>query len=354
VSHGPQNAPVSDRGGAPVALVSTAAGRERVIEDTRRAMELGGWRRFLPSGADVAIKPNLGWDKLIPGAISAPWVVEGVVATIRDHVGEIFLVESDQVVLDVERALRITGLDEVCRRWGVHWCNMSRGTAVRIRDSNRLVLRDINIPEILTRTQLVTVPLLKTHNKTTITCALKNQWGCLETLRHSYHLVLDNAIADVNALVQPRFAVVDGTVGLEGNGPKSGVSREMNIILASGNLVGVDSVAASLMGFDPDAIPHLERCAEHGMGSLPPLARVVGDSPEELAAKFIPARHNAVSWLEVVLRRSAVRWLAFDTPLFRLLCWGARRYYDGWDLVVGRRRRREFFDHSGYADQWRG
>ncbi len=350
----PGSAPGHDlRASAPVAVVGTAPDRERVIADTRRAMELAEWRRFLTPGADISLKANLGWDKLIPGAISAPWVVEGVILTLREHAGEMFLVESDQVVLNVERSVRLTGLLEVCQRLGVRWCNMSRQPVVRRRDSGLAVLRDVNIPEVLTRTELVTLPLLKTHNKTVLTGALKNQWGCLESLRHHYHLVLTDAITDVNLLVQPRFAVMDGTVGLEGNGPKAGISREMNTVLASANLVGIDAVAAQIMGIDPFSVPHLRRASEQGLGSFLGDFAVLGDPVAPPRRPFTPARHNAVSWLELLLRRSAVQRIAFHSPLFGLLCWGARRYYDLWDLLVGTARRRAFLRRSGYAAQWR-
>ena len=342
-----------ERAAAPVALVPARAPRELVLAAVRQAMELARWTEFVSPGADVAVKPNLGWDKLIPGAISAPWVVEGVILTIRERVGRLFMVESDQVVTDVERTLRLTGLDEVCRLHGVEWCNMSRGTTVRVRDDRRVVLRDVNLPEVLTRTELITVPLLKTHNKTTMTGALKNQWGCLETLRHTFHLVLPDAIADINFLVQPRFAVMDGTIGLEGNGPKSGRPREANLVLASANLVGLDATAAELMGFEPARIPHLVKSAEAGLGSLQDID-VVGAAVSALRQGFAPARHNAVSWLELVLRRSLLRRLVFHTPLFRMACWGARRYYDIWDLTTGRSHRRRVFSRSAYAPQWRG
>lgn len=343
----------SSPGGAPVAVVRTAPGRERVIADVGRAMELAGWRRHLSPGADVALKVNLGWDKLIPGAISAPWVVEGVIRALRGHVGELFMVESDQVVLDIERSVRLSGLLELCRDHGVTWCNMSLGATVRVRDEGRVVLRDVNLPEVLTRTELVTLPLLKTHNKTTLTGALKNQWGCLESLRHQYHLVLPDAIADVNCLVRPRFAVMDGTVGLEGNGPKAGIPREAGLVLASADPVGLDAAAARVMGIDPYAVPHLVRAAEAGLGSISAGLEPVGDPLEPLSPPFVPARHNAVSWLELVLRQSSLRRLVFHTRLFDLMCWGARRYYDLWDLTVGRARRRGFLRRSGYAAQWR-
>ena len=77
---------------APVAVLHTEADERRVHEDVRRVMEMARWTDAVPRGADVALKPNLGWDKLIPGAVSAPWVVEAVILTIRDHVGRIYLV----------------------------------------------------------------------------------------------------------------------------------------------------------------------------------------------------------------------------------------------------------------------
>jgi uncharacterized protein (DUF362 family) len=316
-------------------------------------MELADWTAFITPGVDVALKPNLGWDKLIPGAISAPWVVEGVILAIRDHVGAITMVESDQVVVNADDALRLTRLDEVCKRHGVEWVNMSKGEFARIRDPERLVLKDVYIPEILLRTELITLPLLKTHNKTNVTGAIKNQWGCLQELRHNFHPVLAEALVDVNTMVQPRFAVMDGTIGLEGDGPKSGRPREMNVVLASGNMVGLDATAARVMGFDPMAIEHLQLCARHGFGKIPDPSDVIGVPIDAVAQPFIPARHNAVSWLELALRKPLMEWLFFRTPLFRLMCWGARRYYDIWDWQVGRRLREELFAESAYAAQWR-
>jgi uncharacterized protein (DUF362 family) len=303
------------------------------------------------AGAIVALKPNLGWDKLVPGAISAPWVVEGVIRTLRDHVAELHLVESDQVVVDAERAFALSRLAPVCRAYGVEWHNMSREPHVRLRNPAYRVFPDVEIPEILTRAELVTLPVMKTHNKTTLTGALKNQWGCLPALRHHYHLVLADALAELNTLLKPRFAVMDATVGLEGNGPKSGRPKEMGLVLASADLVGMDATAARLMGFEPGRIEHLVRCAASGLGAVEgsPLR---GEPLHAHRTTFVPARHNPVSWLELALRRSAVQRLVFRTPLLKVMCWGARRYYDLWDATSGRRLRRAFFASSPWAEQW--
>ncbi len=316
-------------------------------------MELAHWKQFVSPKAEISLKVNLGWDKLIPGAVSAPGVVEGVIRTIREYVGRIYLVESDQVVVDVEVALRQTGLDRVCKEYDVEWVNMSRGRFVHVQNAERLVLKDIYLPEILTRTEVITLPLMKTHNKTVLSGAIKNQWGCLQTLRHAFHLVLSQALVDVNAIIRPRFAVMDGTIALEGNGPKSGRPKEMNLILASSDLVALDTIAAEVMGFDPDQVEHLQLCAHHGLGTAERKKIVVmGERPEDVKTQFTPARHNPVSWLELALRRSLMRRLVFDTPLFVLFCWGARRYYDLWDICVGRKLRQEVLRSSGYAAQW--
>jgi uncharacterized protein (DUF362 family) len=334
----------------PVAVVRTTP--NSILEDVQRVMELANWRRFITPGANIALKPNLGWDKLIPGAVSAPWVVEAVIQTIRPYVGEIYLVESDQVVVKADRALALTGLDKICKHNNVTWVNMSKGQFVQVSDPERLVLKQIWIPEILTKTELITLPLLKTHNKTQISGALKNQWGCLETLRHNYHLVLPEALVDVNTIVRPRFALMDGTVALEGNGPKSGIPKEMNVLLASGNLVGIDAIAARIMGLIPEKIKHITLCADHGLGTLSGLADVIGEDINALSTPFKPASHNAVSRLELAFRRSRIEHLVFQTPLLLFFCWGTRRYYDLWDLTVGRGIRKRFNQSSAYSKQW--
>lgn len=334
-----------------VSLVNAPAGQ--VQEKVREAMELARFQEFIPKGEPIALKPNLGWDILIPGAVSAPWVVEGVINVLKEYASELYVVESDQVVVNVEDAVRKTRIFEICQKTGVPWVNMSKGKFVRSEDPKRLVLHHIYLPEILTRSHLVTLPLMKTHNKSTVTGAIKNQWGCLQTLRHNFHPVLSQALVDLNSILQPKFAVMDGTIGLEGNGPKSGFPKEMGLVLASGDLVALDATAAQIMGFDPRQIEHLMLCEQHGLGTANPAEiEVVGENLEAHRTPFLGAHHNAVSGLEVIFRSSFMRWLVFDTPIFNLMTWGARRYYDLWDMAYGRSLRQAVFDNSPYAPQW--
>jgi uncharacterized protein (DUF362 family) len=331
---------------------------EPVGQDLRaalaRALEAAEWTRYVPQGKDVSLKVNLGWDLFIPGSITAPFFVEALIEAIRPHVGRIFVVESDQVLEDIEKAFRRSLMHEVCRRTGATWVNMEQAEAVVIEAPENKVLNPLRIPRILRETTLITVPVMKTHAKTVITGSLKNQWGCISKMRHEYHLVLDDAIADLNAVLRPAFAVMDATIGLEGNGPKSGRPRVADRVLCSGDLVALDTVQALTMGLDPTPIRHLATSAARGIGTNDPARiEVRGLDPGRHAVRFQPARHNAVSLVENLLRRSLFKRLFFNTPIFDVCLWGAKRYYELWTAANARRCWEIAFAHPAFGPRWR-
>src|SRR6185295_1015934 len=167
--------------------------------------------------------------------------------------------------------------------------------------------------------------------KTALSGALKNQWGCLPGMRHEYHLILDDAIADLNAALRPAFAIMDATIGLEGNGPKSGWPHVADRVLASADPVALDTVQALCMGLDPANVRHLHTCADRGLGTCDPAAiEVSGLDPRAHALPFQAARHNAVSALENLLRDSPLKRVFFDTPLFKACLLGAKAFYRVW------------------------
>jgi len=306
-----------------------------VQETVRQVMELAAWKTHLTQGKPAALKVNLGWDLFLPGSITSPWVIEGVIQTIRDWTGPLYLVESDQVLENIEKAFRKARLQELCDRYGVTWINLSHTEYVRLPVPGGTVFKQLDVPRILTEAQLITIPVMKTHAKTQITGAIKNQWGCISKLRHNYHLVLTDALADINSVVRPVFAVMDATIALEGNGPKSGRPKVVDRVLASHDIVALDAIQAKLMGLDPMTIPHLQACAKRELGtsSLEQIEIVGEKDPPSFG--FVPARHNLVSRLEESLRRSALKKLVFDTPVFLLMLLGAKLWYLLWLYLFG-------------------
>jgi uncharacterized protein (DUF362 family) len=74
---------------------------------------------------------------------------------------------------------------------------------------------------------------------------------------------------------------------LEGNAIK------VDVILAGRDIVATDSVAAAVMGFDPQAVPAIVLTARRGLGEMD-LARIVvkGKSIAEVRKPFKPATHK--------------------------------------------------------------
>lgn len=333
----------------------------------RCALELIDWRQFISPGADVSLKLNLGWDLFLPGAVSSPWAVEGLIQTLLDsgHVGKIYAVESNQILVDAETTLEQTGIGAILRAYGIPWVNMSHGKFQPVHLEGGLAIHHIEVPEILLQTEVITVPVLKAHGRTVMTGAIKNQWGCLRELRHNYHPVVDQALTDVNRVVRPRLALMDGSIGLEGNGPKSGIPRVCDLVLASGDIVAIDTVASQIMGFDPEQIRHIQQAAEAGIGVAErDRIEVVGVDAEantQPVACDIPklefkrGKNNQVAIVEILLRQGPTRKLVFETRVLDLMCWGAKVWYWWWyHVFAGTRMRDSLYSHPRYGSQWPG
>jgi uncharacterized protein (DUF362 family) len=337
--------------------VSVVSVKESIQEAVREAMEMVSWKDHLERGKPTSLKVNLGWELFIPGSITSPWVVEGVIQTIRDWVGPISIVESDQVLERIEVAYRKSGMPELCRRYGVSWVNMSHGETRTVEVDRGVIFPKLELPTILLETQVVTIPVMKTHAKTGITGSVKNQWGCISKLRHNFHLVLSDALADINATVAPKLSVMDATVGLEGNGPKSGVPRIVNHVLASSDIVALDTVQATIMGLDPRTVDHLKTCADRGIGTNE-LEQIEIKGASDIVRsgenKFLPAQHNLVSKIEEGLRRSRLKWLFFDTPIFTIMLLGAKVWYVIWFyLVSGKKHWNVILQDPFYGPLWK-
>jgi uncharacterized protein (DUF362 family) len=74
---------------------------------------------------------------------------------------------------------------------------------------------------------------------------------------------------DINSsLPIPQFAIVDGIVGMEGNGPIQGQARQSGVLILGDDLVATDATAARLMKIEPKKIEYLEQ-ADRFLGNIP-------------------------------------------------------------------------------------
>jgi uncharacterized protein (DUF362 family) len=70
---------------------------------------------------------------------------------------------------------------------------------------------------------------------------------------------IERAILDINAAVRPDFAIVDGIIGMEGNGPIQGTPKAAGVVVVGDDPVAVDATCARIMGLAPERINHIAR-----------------------------------------------------------------------------------------------
>ena len=125
-------------------------------------------------------------------------------------------------------------------------------------------LKELYFPRtVLGADLVVSMPKLKTHHWAGVTLSLKNMFGivpgsCYGWPKNILHWAgIDNAILDINAAVRPDFAIVDGIVGMEGNGPIQGTPKACGALIFGDDPVAVDATCCRLMGLLPERVKYL-------------------------------------------------------------------------------------------------
>lgn len=125
-------------------------------------------------------------------------------------------------------------------------------------------LRSLYLPNtVLGCDLLVSLPKLKTHHWAGATLSLKNLFGLVPGGVYGWpknilHWAgINESISDLHTLFPRAFSIVDGIVGMEGNGPIQGTPRNSGVVVAGADPVAVDATCCRIMGIDPQRIGYL-------------------------------------------------------------------------------------------------
>lgn len=125
-------------------------------------------------------------------------------------------------------------------------------------------LAELYLPKIIQGVDfLVSLPKLKTHHWAGVSLSLKNMFGvvpgsCYGWPKNVLHWAgIDRAILDINAAVRPDFAIIDGVIGMEGNGPIQGTPKNCGVLILGDDPVAVDATGCRVMGILPEKVKHL-------------------------------------------------------------------------------------------------
>ena len=152
-------------------------------------------------------------------------------------------------------------------------------------------------------TYVISAAKMKTHDRVLTTLSLKNVLlGAPlndyekndKRLMHMEYNFSPKAVLHFNMFhlaqeIWPDLGMIDGFVGMEGNGPVGGTPVDARIALASLDPLAMDTLTTKLMGFDPAKIMYLTSMAEAGMGQGDlTKVQVLGTPAEQCQYKFRP------------------------------------------------------------------
>jgi uncharacterized protein (DUF362 family) len=270
--------------------VRTAIGKNlaTVVGDLMDKMR---WQELIPSGGFVTLKPNFCEYRSdrIENANTSFSLIEAVCEVLSSRAGRIAIVESDGLRYQVEEVYGAMGMERLTRRYEVQLVNLTKDRVIAFPEP---LLEGFGLPGILGECDcFISLPKLKTHALTYFTGALKNQWGCIPRPdRILLHKHIHALIPRIHQLLNPRLAIMDGLIAMEGRGPTNGIRRDLSLLLASRDLVALDATAMRLVGLEPKSARHVVKAAAMGLGKL--RVEEIRVDRDELApiAPFIPAR----------------------------------------------------------------
>ena len=267
-----------------VAIVKGERGHEPVF----KALDLIDYKQALVGYDTVLIKVNFITDKTWDtGATTDPIVVEAIIKKLEALPVKVYVVESDATITNADKAFEKTGMKEMCRRNGVEWLNLRHvKDKVKLDIPNGEALQSIIVPRLVTESAVISAAKLKTHLNTTVTLGMKNMFGLLpDKFKGKYHMKgISKVVVDINTVLKPAFTVIDGFVGMEGEGPIDGTPVQMNLIIAGKDVVATDATAARVMGFNPYEITHIRKAFEKGLGRSE--AQIIGEKLETVKRSF--------------------------------------------------------------------
>jgi uncharacterized protein (DUF362 family) len=228
-------------------------------------------------GKRILLKPNLV--ETAPGAPhinTHPLVLRGaIVAFLRLGVATVMVAEGPGHRRDTLAVYEESGLADVLTEDRIRFHDLNYMTGYELRNAGRQTsMRTLTFPALFQEVDwIVSVAKMKTHHWAGVTLSMKNLFGVMPGIYYGWpknvlHKAgIQDSILDINATLKPHFAIVDGIVGMQGDGPIMGDPKQAGVLVMGRNLAAVDATCCRIMGIDPYKVSYLER-ADNWLGPI--------------------------------------------------------------------------------------
>ncbi len=277
--------------------------RDEVRKAVFRAVELlGGIEKFIKYGDTVLIKPNLLSARLPEEAVCThPEVVRAAIRLVKQIDAVPKVGDSPGTFLgtnEIDDVYDKTGIKDIAREEGVELVRFSKSRMVKGYPISE---------EALKASLILSLPKLKTHVFTVMTGAIKNTFGMVPGLFKSQcHKKSPQPknfvkiLLDVYEIATPGLSIMDGIIGMDGEGPAAGNPVNTGIVAASADGVSLDAVISKIVGvpLSKDIIVNEARRRDAGEADIDKI-EVLGEPIEGVRPKRfrLPMTASAVNAL---------------------------------------------------------
>lgn len=247
-------------------------------------LNLVGGRELFQPGEKILLKPNLlAADPPERAVTTHPEVFRAVGRILKGYGANLVFGDSPGIG-SLTRVARKAGLLDVARELKIELADFTQAGLIHSPEGtqNRTFMIAAGV---LNCDGMVSLPKLKTHGLMRMTGAIKNQFGCIPgLLKGEFHVKLPDPtdfarmLVDLNLALKPRLYILDGIMAMEGNGPRGGKPRPLNLLALSTDPVALDATVCRLLGLEPESIPTIVIGTEAGLGkSQPEEIAILGD-----------------------------------------------------------------------------
>ena len=186
------------------------------------------------------------------------------------------------------------GYRPLAGEFNITWLDLNTDETVEVASfDDKLNIQYLNMSRTMSEAYVVSVTRTKTHNDVVVTLGLKNILvgtlaGRSEKQKiHRGSKAINLTLAKMAQHVAPDLTVLDGTEGMQGNGPVSGDPIDSRITLASAHSIAADVIGLQAMGYRLDQVGYLRYAMELRRLTLDDI-EVVGERVEDVKIDFRP------------------------------------------------------------------
>lgn len=270
-----------------VAIIKCSSYEEEKVDSAiKKALELiGGAEKFASPGQKVLLKPNLAGPYSPERAVTThPLIIKSLARIFKSVGAKVFIADSPTGVHNpsyLKLVYKKTGMEEIAQETGSELVYDTEAKEIFYPEGKQIKHLTIFKP-ILETDVLVSVAKLKTHLYTRFTGATKNLYGTIPgVMKVAYHSKFQDPdkfsqlLLDLHNYLKPKLSIIDGIIGMDGNGPAWGKPKKVGVIIASENALSCDWVACQIVGINPKTVPILY------LEKVPP-PEIVGTNLEEV------------------------------------------------------------------------